>query len=73
MTVFAIIDWAVRIVVLGQAIRWYGSLAGLGTGVVLLLASESCWRLISGEWGNLWPTRMVIALVARRRGRRSAG
>jgi hypothetical protein len=65
--VIGIVDWAVRIVVPFAVIHSYGWLAGIGVGIVLVAVSEIVYRLFFGEWGNLWPTRAIIALAARRR------
>ena len=44
-----------------MAIHAYGWLAAIAVGVALLAVSEVVWRLVTGEWGNLWPSRLVLA------------
>jgi hypothetical protein len=65
--IIGIVDWAVRIVMPVTIATWYGWLAGIGVGIVLVAASEIGYRLFFGEWGNLWPTKAIIALAERRR------
>jgi hypothetical protein len=59
MVVFGIADWLVRITVPVMVLHTYGLLAGIATGMGLIAASEVCWRLTTGEWGNLWPSRLI--------------
>jgi len=69
IAVLGIVDWLVRIVAPGTVLHYYGWLAAIATGVVLMAASELSWRPISGEWGNLWPSKAILA--CRRRHRRA--
>ena len=69
IAVLGIVDWLVRIVVPATVLHYYGWLAAIATGVVLVAASEIAWRLIAGEWGNLWPAKAILAY--RRRHRRA--
>jgi hypothetical protein len=59
--VFGVVDWLARLTVPVKVGSAYGLLVGLITGVVLIAVSEVGWRLITGEWGNLWPSRLVMA------------
>jgi hypothetical protein len=59
--VFGGVDWLVRIAVPVTVGSAYGLPAGIATGTVLVAASEVGWRILTGEWGNLWPSRMVMA------------
>ena len=69
IAVLGIVDWLVRIVAPGTVLHYDGWLAAIATGVVLMAASELSWRLISGKWGNLWPSKAILA--CRRRHRRA--
>lgn len=62
-----IVDWLVRIVAPSTVLHYYGWFAAIATGVVLVAVSEIAWRLISGEWGNLWPSKAILAYRRRRR------
>lgn len=72
MAVFGVIDWLARIAVPVMVWHAYGLLAGVAAGAALLATSEVVWRLLTGEWGNLWPTSTIIDAVAHLQERRSA-
>jgi hypothetical protein len=61
MAIFGIVDWLVRLTVPVTVANAYGWLAGIATGVGLVATSEVSWRMLTGEWRNLWPSRMVLA------------